>query len=77
MKAKNFSAVVAVVSLFGLASLPLTAARPRSHLHHRNERLPRVARVSPADSSNDLTGYGPNGVCGKLLRAQYLKQIHS
>lgn len=68
MKYRLLFTVVASVSLF--ATLPFCSARPRSHLHHRNDRLPRVARVAPASSGSSLVGEGSNGLCGELPSTQ-------
>ena len=66
MKAKVFSVVVASGSLIALIALPFADARPRSHLHHRNDRLPRIARVSEASSGSSLIDEGGN-LCGEFL----------
>ena len=58
--------IVASASLFFLAALPLASARPRTHLHHRNDRLPRIARMSEASSGSSLVEDGGNALCGEI-----------
>ena len=65
MKAHIFSG--ALVSLLAVTISPLCSARPPSHLHHRNDRLPRVIRAGPASAGSSLIGGGPDGLCGMLL----------
>lgn len=66
MKARVIPIVVASASLFVLAALPLASGRPRSHLHHRNDRLPRIARISEASSGSSLVGDDGNALCGEF-----------
>ena len=74
MKAKIVSVVVASGSLIALIALPFADARPRSHLHHRNDRLPRIARVSEASSGSSLVEEGGD-MCGEFLGLQRQVQI--
>ena len=72
MKIKVLSVVVASGSLIALIASPFADARPRSHLHHRNDRLPRIARISEASSGSSLVEEGGD-LCGKISRL--LRQV--
>lgn len=76
MKPKLPSIVGAVLSLFVLSALPICSARPRSHLHHRNDRLPRIARATPIDSGSSLVDDGSDSLCGELLTCYKVKESH-
>ena len=62
---KLLSTFAVLVSVLALALLPICNARPRSHRHHRNDRLPRIARAAPASYDGNLVG-GSDSLCGEL-----------
>ena len=64
MKSDHLYTVVTLASVFAAALLPHCTARPRSHLHHHNDRLPRIARATPVRSGNNLVE-GQNDFCGE------------
>ena len=74
MKVKLISVVVASGSLIALIAPPFADARPRSHLHHRNDRLPRIARISEASSGSSLVEEGGD-LCGKSSRLLHRVQF--
>ena len=62
----KLSAFGVLTQLVFLSLLSLSAARPRSHTHHHNERLPRATRTSEIISESSLVANPTNGFCSKF-----------
>ena len=69
---KVLSSFTVLVSILALVILPICNARPRSHHHHRNDRLPRIARAAPASLDGKLVEGDSDSLCGELHCIQYM-----
>lgn len=65
MRPESLATGIAAVPLVLLSLISSCEARPKSHVHHHNERLPRVVQSTSASSESSPIANPTAGICSK------------